>query len=92
MLAYLELEDAKALRYKMQACGKLMDEAPLVRQAVRCAAALERRWLGSRALQEAMRQALADALPAPLRSACNCLLYTSPSPRDRQKCRMPSSA
>ena len=22
----------------------------------------------------------------------NCLLYTSPSPRDRQKCRMPSSA
>ena len=21
----------------------------------------------------------------------NCLLYTSPSPRDRQKCRMPSS-
>ena len=23
---------------------------------------------------------------------CNCLLYTSPSPRDRQKCRMPSSA
>ena len=24
--------------------------------------------------------------------ACNCLLYTSPSPRDRQKSRMPSSA
>ena len=23
---------------------------------------------------------------------CICLLYTSPSPRDRQKCRMPSSA
>ena len=22
----------------------------------------------------------------------DCLLYTSPSPRDRQKCRMPSSA
>ena len=22
----------------------------------------------------------------------SCLLYTSPSPRDRQKCRMPSSA
>ena len=22
----------------------------------------------------------------------NCLLYTSPSPRDRQKCRMPSSS
>ena len=25
-------------------------------------------------------------------SACSCLLYTSPSPRDRQKSRMPSSA
>ena len=25
-------------------------------------------------------------------SAWNCLLYTSPSPRDRQKSRMPSSA
>ena len=26
------------------------------------------------------------------RQAVNCLLYTSPSPRDRQKSRMPSSA
>ena len=25
-------------------------------------------------------------------SLCTCLLYTSPSPRDRQKSRMPSSA
>ena len=25
-------------------------------------------------------------------SGCACLLYTSPSPRDRQKSRMPSSA
>ena len=25
-------------------------------------------------------------------SGCGCLLYTSPSPRDRQKSRMPSSA
>ena len=25
-------------------------------------------------------------------SLCACLLYTSPSPRDRQKSRMPSSA
>ena len=24
--------------------------------------------------------------------SCTCLLYTSPSPRDRQKARMPSSA
>ena len=27
-----------------------------------------------------------------LKSSKNCLLYTSPSPRDRQKSRMPSSA
>ena len=29
---------------------------------------------------------------SPLAIASNCLLYTSPSPRDRQKSRMPSSA
>ena len=33
-----------------------------------------------------LRQAIADFLP------WDCLLYTSPSPRDRQKSRMPSSA
>ena len=42
-----------------------------------------------------------DTLPAPVPAtgqahvkvlACGCLLYTSPSPRDRQKSRMPSSA
>ena len=27
-----------------------------------------------------------------LHEECGCLLYTSPSPRDRQKSRMPSSA
>ena len=27
-----------------------------------------------------------------IKSALSCLLYTSPSPRDRQKSRMPSSA
>ena len=26
------------------------------------------------------------------RASCNCLLYTSPSPRDRTRSRMPSSA
>ena len=26
------------------------------------------------------------------RKVCNCLLYTSPSPRDRTRSRMPSSA
>ena len=32
-----------------------------------------------------------DMLVGVMWSGC-CLLYTSPSPRDRQKCRMPSSA
>ena len=31
-------------------------------------------------------------LARPLMAAYLCLLYTSPSPRDRQKSRMPSSA
>ena len=35
LLAYLELENPKVLRYRMQACGKLMDEAPLVRHVTR---------------------------------------------------------
>ena len=30
--------------------------------------------------------------PGALREELHCLLYTSPSPRDRQKSRMPSSA
>ena len=33
-----------------------------------------------------------EAAVAELRSYDSCLLYTSPSPRDRQKSRMPSSA
>ena len=33
-----------------------------------------------------------DLKSAEKQQNCNCLLYTSPSPRDRQKSRMPSSA
>ena len=33
-----------------------------------------------------------DITGMPAHQYCNCLLYTSPSPRDRQKSRMPSSA
>ena len=39
--------------------------------------------------QNAVGSAVRDALPTMPR---HCLLYTSPSPRDRQKSRMPSSA
>ena len=42
----------------------------------------------------ALAAALQDLAPAPQTrvALCACLLYTSPSPRDRQKSRMPSSA
>ena len=33
-----------------------------------------------------------DVVAAPVAENLSCLLYTSPSPRDRQKSRMPSSA
>ena len=35
---------------------------------------------------------VSDILAFPNAISFNCLLYTSPSPRDRQKSRMPSSA
>eukprot|EP00828_Plagiopyla_frontata_P040178 TRINITY_DN5371_c0_g1_i1.p2 TRINITY_DN5371_c0_g1~~TRINITY_DN5371_c0_g1_i1.p2 ORF type:complete len:224 (-),score=16.22 TRINITY_DN5371_c0_g1_i1:33-623(-) len=38
------------------------------------------------AITQEMQNAMLDYIP------CTCLLYTSPSPRDRQKSRMPSSA
>ena len=41
------------------------------------------------AMQEAINPKSADVSIAPV---YDCLLYTSPSPRDRQKSRMPSSA
>ena len=48
-----------------------------------------------KAQQEAQKQeaaAAAEPAPEPAPPAEPCLLYTSPSPRDRQKSRMPSSA
>ena len=41
---------------------------------------------------EAAEAADLDMLYSCRAGACSCLLYTSPSPRDRQKSRMPSSA
>ena len=35
---------------------------------------------------------MASQLKITIRSHCRCLLYTSPSPRDRTRSRMPSSA
>ena len=40
----------------------------------------------------AFRQVLADPQNNMYQLIMSCLLYTSPSPRDRQKSRMPSSA
>ena len=58
---------------------------------------------GIRSLNVALRQKLDlyacvrpvrwfTGVPSPAKEPQNCLLYTSPSPRDRQKSRMPSSA
>ena len=41
---------------------------------------------------EESAKAVPDIKKELLDNGCNCLLYTSPSPRDRQKSRMPSSA
>ena len=38
------------------------------------------------------RQLNGDEIEIAVTKVIDCLLYTSPSPRDRQKCRMPSSA
>ena len=43
-------------------------------------------------LKSAMIAAGAGVAPSPPNLSPSCLLYTSPSPRDRQKSRMPSSA
>ena len=54
--------------------------------------------LGRQIVQDAKRYVLyswsvQDQInPIPVERAEGCLLYTSPSPRDRQKSRMPSSA
>ena len=44
------------------------------------------------AVKEVIRIEKAERVPELVRRAYACLLYTSPSPRDRQKARMPSSA
>ena len=48
-----------------------------------------------KALQQAVGGSIGASYPFaddPVAIVYNCLLYTSPSPRDRQKSRMPSSA
>ena len=42
--------------------------------------------------EERLAEFLAQSYPRVLERHTLCLLYTSPSPRDRQKSRMPSSA
>ena len=41
---------------------------------------------------ESFAHVVAHDIKAPLRSIMSCLLYTSPSPRDKRQSRMPSSA
>ena len=40
----------------------------------------------------AIKVSLLELLDAPIEAITSCLLYTSPSPRDRTRSRMPSSA
>ena len=53
----------------------------------------EGRWKGSYAILKDRAEITRGSLPLSAHSEDEaCLLYTSPSPRDRQKSRMPSSA
>ena len=47
---------------------------------------------GTLAKRWAAKEACSKALGTGLRMGISCLLYTSPSPRDRTRSRMPSSA
>ena len=51
-----------------------------------------RTYLGEENREEAFRELLGQNWQILADRYCDCLLYTSPSPRDRQKSRMPSSA
>ena len=43
-------------------------------------------------LEEIIKQKIRDEGPISLADYMGCLLYTSPSPRDKRQSRMPSSA
>ena len=59
----------------------------------RIAAALYGQQLGSASMTEALSEVSnLGSVEAWANQLWSCLLYTSPSPRDRQKSRMPSSA
>ena len=52
-------------------------------------------WNGTGSAPSSPQYTFSKSIPASNNTATNyniCLLYTSPSPRDRQKSRMPSSA
>ena len=56
---------------------------------------MEKHWKDFKEILDKKNLSRKECLLLPLRTiakALNCLLYTSPSPRDRQKSRMPSSA
>ena len=69
------------------------EERKIVIDAVKTAAA-GKSWLKKQDAQEGMVQKLGtlERRKAKSRRAMYCLLYTSPSPRDRTRSRMPSSA
>ena len=59
-------------------------------QGMTAAAENHETWLGARKLKAVLINSITAV--GSLFQIWDCLLYTSPSPRDRQKSRMPSSA
>ena len=83
VIVWMRMDISKVAKH----CGELEDEREIVSREVQ-----ELRGQRSRALRPSTLAAMVMgrlAMPDPSRT---CLLYTSPSPRDRQKSRMPSSA
>ena len=86
---------AKAIRLQITSNGLMSDYALPVSVSItqqQLAWLDARRRHGSLSRSAALRQVLDAAMDRELPLDRPCLLYTSPSPRDRQKSRMPSSA
>ena len=71
------------------------EDAPLVHESqgfLLISARKEERILPGSVVKDAVKEKVDEIESEQMRKVYNCLLYTSPSPRDRQKSRMPSSA
>ena len=78
-----------ATKVMMCGCGELGKEVVIELQRLGVEVIAVDRYENAPAMQVAHRSYVINMLDG---VALSCLLYTSPSPRDRQKSRMPSSA